>query len=628
MIPSNLEDLEARELFRQMRATEEAIIEKVVELATKGVNGPIADYATQQLANTQRLRETLIRQFGGDFPTEVQLLQAGISAAYRKGGDEALRDLIGKADLVDPINTPAGRATITALTREVADKTASAYNSILRTVPDQYREIIGDVATAAATGRFNTREAVSEALVKQFRRGITVAPANSRGARMSLADYTIMAMRTATARAAVEGHSQALLQNGLNLCMIQLGPRNCDICDGWANKVLSIDGSLSGTVVQPNYGEGPDEIKIKIDGSLPEARAAGWGHPNCRCGIRSFIPGVTKPDPRRIAWDQEGYEAQQRQRDLERQIRDAKLESQLAISPEERARANAKLRAAQQKQRDLLEEKPFLKRQPGRESLQVGPLNVQPRSTNTRGGASGLKRSATEAEYKARLDKEFGNFKKSDGSEWGQPDSPEMQRLFKRYTTNEGYGFNEELRIRANGGDVRSTWDTGTSEAQKKKYLKGADNLAAEVHKAAPTTEDLRLTRYLDGNTANMRATFTGVPPEAFDDPAALADALVGKRYRSDGFFSTSYFDPEGGTPVNPDAYAFYLDVLAPKGSVGVNVDSISQYQGELEVLFAPGVKYTIVDAVPHQPIPDVNGYVAPSGVRVTILLDPESTAG
>lgn len=625
MIPSNLGEDAAWELVQRVKDAEVLVLERIGKMAAQGVNLPAEEYARVQLANVQKLRTQIIRDLSTSYEQVARNAEASISWAYKQGGNAALLDLSAIASVVDSASSPAGRAAVELLSRELSDKLAESYNSVLRSVPDDYRSVIGSVATQGAIGSLTTKQAVDKALVDFFGKGISVAPANSRGARMSLPDYTAMAVRTGAARAAVDGHTQALTANGLNLCMIQLGPRACDICDGWANLVLSVDGTVSGTIEQFNHLTG-GTIKVKVDSSLPTARSRGWGHPNCRCGIKAYIPGVTKTDPRRVAWDEEGYKAQQRQREIERNIRDAKTREALAVSPEDRAAARARVREWQQRQRDHMDSHPYLKRQSVREQI-TGPVKGQFRSTatGTTGPVSTLRRSATEDKLVSRLDSEFKQYKKSDGTEWGQPEGEAVQRLFKRYTTNEGYGFNQELRIRASGG-IRGALDT-TPLSQQKKYLKGADNLAAEIQKAPPTTVDTRLSRYT--RYGSLKQTFPGIPPELFDDPEKLAAALVGKQYQENGFLSTSFFGPRGSEAVNPDKVDVHIDILVPKGAKALNVDPISQYQGELEVLFPPGVKYTVVDATPHvqkNTKYEVNGTPDKTGLRIVILIDPSST--
>ena len=91
---------------------------------------------------------------------------------------------------------------------------------------------------------------------------------------------------------------------------------------------------------------------------------------NCRCSSKTYLPGITEPSElQRPAWDQEGYEAQSRQRQIELGIRQAKTSQAIAITPEGRARAAARVKDGQAVMRAHLAENTYLKRQSSREQL-------------------------------------------------------------------------------------------------------------------------------------------------------------------------------------------------------------------------------------------------------------------
>jgi hypothetical protein len=81
---------------------------------------------------------------------------------------------------------------------------------------------------------------------------------------------------------------------------------------------------------------------------VAEAKAAGWRHPNCRCGWIPYTDGarldgnamLAEPPDRAAAM----YQASQRQRAYERAIRRAAREEDAALTPQ--ARAAARRRAA------------------------------------------------------------------------------------------------------------------------------------------------------------------------------------------------------------------------------------------------------------------------------------------
>lgn len=100
--------------------------------------------------------------------------------------------------------------------------------------------------------------------------------------------------------------------------------------------------------------------------TIDDARAAGLWHPNCGHSISLYISGVTPPKTPRP--DPEGYELRMQQRANERQIRKWKKRESVAITPEAKAKANAKVNEWQKKQRDFIS-KNDRKRDYGREKI-------------------------------------------------------------------------------------------------------------------------------------------------------------------------------------------------------------------------------------------------------------------
>lgn len=345
-----------------------AILQRLSDLLSVGLNNEAIDYQTVQLANIQRFRRELLVELRRLNAEAAATIQATLEKAYGVGSASALADLSALATATSALRAPAVSESLRALATELTGKIEAVSNYVLRQAPDIYQQVVGRAVEQMALGGVSRQQAVQQVLSQLVGDGIMVAPANSNGARMNLTDYVKMATRTGATNAAIEGHSQALLQNGLNLCMIQLGPRPCETCDQWANKILAVDGTAPGLYTLTNLVTGKP-MQVRVEGTLAEARAAGWGHPNCRCGIRAYIPGATPPPQGRLVWDKVGYEAQQRQREVERQIRSYKTEAAIALSPEARAAAASKVSQWQATQRDLMQQYPFLKRQYANEQI-------------------------------------------------------------------------------------------------------------------------------------------------------------------------------------------------------------------------------------------------------------------
>jgi hypothetical protein len=106
--------------------------------------------------------------------------------------------------------------------------------------------------------------------------------------------------------------------------------------------------------------------KVDVYMSLDEARSKGYQHPNCTHSHSAYIPGITKLD--RPKANPDGYDQKQRQRAMERKIREWKRAEALALDPAAKAQARAKVRDWQAQLRTYVKDND-LKRQPGRESL-------------------------------------------------------------------------------------------------------------------------------------------------------------------------------------------------------------------------------------------------------------------
>ena len=91
---------------------------------------------------------------------------------------------------------------------------------------------------------------------------------------------------------------------------------------------------------------------------------------NCRHTDTAYIPGT--PDPEPVKTDEEEAAAEQAQRYNERQIRAWKRREAVAITPQEKSKASAKVRQWQAQQREHLKRNPWLQRRYDREQVRAG----------------------------------------------------------------------------------------------------------------------------------------------------------------------------------------------------------------------------------------------------------------
>lgn len=351
---------DAQALAETYRDAELRLLEIIAEQIGDGLDDD--DWEIQQLARLQGLNEEALGVLAKTNPAAVRDIRAAIGSAYDRGGLAVLQDIpAGGVKAASAVKRNAVAAFVDDLTTGMAQ----AQTAILRTTDDVVRQIIAQTVANTITGTSTRAEAAQAAISSFLGNGIQGIEVG-RGT-MGLPEYAAMAVRTANTRAALRGHTATMQANDLNLVVIHPGPRPCDICDQWARGILSLDDTPAGVLLVPSL-LGGEPIEIEVMGTLAEAEADGFMHPNDRCGIGAFLPGVTDPEViEREPWDQEGYEAQQRQRDIEREIREWKNEAAISLDDERQEDALAKVEEWQQTMRDHLAANDALKRQPGRE---------------------------------------------------------------------------------------------------------------------------------------------------------------------------------------------------------------------------------------------------------------------
>lgn len=267
-------------------------------------------------------------------------LRVALLGAQREGAATALVDLPG-----EPAAQPQGMRGVLLSERRLGAQLAAALQSAPRLLEATLREAVRAGVDEVRAGNLPRRAASQRVLDKLVAQGVT-GFRDKAGRNWSLSSYTEMAVRTETQARALASGDIALRSVGLTQVIVSDSPRECPLCRPYEGKVLDLDGSGSGT--------------------LAEARSNGFQHPNCTHSYSGYQPGITKLEKPKANPD--GYEAKQRQRALERQVRSAKRAEALALDPAAKAAAKARVRDRQAQLRTHVKDK-GLKRQPGRESI-------------------------------------------------------------------------------------------------------------------------------------------------------------------------------------------------------------------------------------------------------------------
>lgn len=346
----------ARKLVELYDVAEASLLELLAHRVQQGIESP--QWAERQLLEVQRTRREAQKLLAQLERKTAPAVQTAVEGAANRGRATAIAQ-VGKAatpipsaqigNLIDPYK-------LTALAADLTGVTTRTNMQILRSVDDIHRRIIADVTAKELAGVGTRQQLADEALREYARRGIT-GFIDRAGRRWEMSSYVEMASRAAAMNASIEGHVQQLASQGHDLVIVSDVPQECAQCRRYEGRVLSIWGSVAGSVTEDGK---------TIAGSLQQARDNGLFHPGCRHSIALYVPGVTRSFGETA--DPQGDRDRQKLRALERRVRAAKREELAAITPEGKRVARAKVKAAQ---KDIAEHvaTSTAKRQRNRESI-------------------------------------------------------------------------------------------------------------------------------------------------------------------------------------------------------------------------------------------------------------------
>ncbi|GAA4176553.1 phage minor capsid protein [Gryllotalpicola koreensis] len=262
-------------------------------------------------------------------------------------GTQAAAAMLGAADHLPRASgfglAPASVNAAIALRLDLTNKLEALNQRILRFDSDAYQRMVSLISPDVLTGT-STLQVTQRAIVQRFlNEGIT-GFVDKADRNWRIGSYAEMATRTATQRAWQDAAVAQMQASGVSLVSIIASLSACSRCRPWAGLVLSSDGTL-GDVTVPDARTGAPTV-IHIDGTLQQARDGGWGHPNDKCSVVGYLPGVTQlQDPSTL--DPAMEKAQDRLRALERQVRQSKRDAATALDPRARAEALADVKATQ-----------------------------------------------------------------------------------------------------------------------------------------------------------------------------------------------------------------------------------------------------------------------------------------
>jgi hypothetical protein len=287
------EDL-AAEVARLYEDAEAALLERIAKALEEDLDSP--RWAELKLAAIGNLR-TAVETVTDALQTDTDgAVRRALIEAYNRGRQAAVAELgaldIGR-ELVARETVPNAPA-VDRLAASMAQDTRPVYARITRAVVDGYRRVVARASGNVLLGTMTRRDAAQRALDQFAARGIT-AFTDSAGRNWEMASYAEMAVRSVTARAAVDGHVDALAEIGVGLVIVSDAPLECPLCRQWEGEVLALSGPSGPRTVRSEHMDPPDQprrgllrlrgpaptVAVHVAGTLLEARAAGLFHPNC-----------------------------------------------------------------------------------------------------------------------------------------------------------------------------------------------------------------------------------------------------------------------------------------------------------------------------------------------------------
>ncbi|MFC8432246.1 phage minor capsid protein [Streptomyces sp. NPDC057253] len=378
--PAMAEDL-AREVGLLYQDAEAALLERLAAALEADIESP--RWAELKLAAIGNLR-TAVESVADALQRDTDgAVRRALVEAYNRGRQAAVAELgaldIGR-ELVARQTVPNAPA-VDRLAASLARDTRPVYARITRVVMDVYQRITGRASGNVLLGTVTRRQASQRALDQFAARGVTGFVDRS-GRSWDMASYAEMAVRSVTARAAIEGHVDALGEIGVGLVMVSDAPLECPLCAKWEGEVLTLSGQSGPHTVRAEHVAPPEQprrgllrrrgpaptVAVHVAGSLLEARAAGLFHPNCRHSLSAYLPGVSTRPPHH-ATPGTTYADTQRQREIERHIRRWKRTAAAAMDDDARRKANAKVRQWQAAMREHVAAHEHLRRKPQREQI-------------------------------------------------------------------------------------------------------------------------------------------------------------------------------------------------------------------------------------------------------------------
>lgn len=216
-----------------------------------------------------------------------------------------------------------------------------------------YTEMLRRADIFAQSGSFTIPQAVDMAANDFLSAGLNCVE-YSNGNRVNIASYAEMALRTSSSEVTRQANGDVRDELGEYLVVSNVIGITCPICQKWQGKVM----------IDDVYSNGKPDGKHKL---VSESKTDGFMHPNCRHQLFMYIEGVTNvADLPNDVQTRERYDAEQKQRYYERQIRKYKRLRDGAVDPANRKKYDARVKEWTAKHDEHIAKHDYLRKNPKR----------------------------------------------------------------------------------------------------------------------------------------------------------------------------------------------------------------------------------------------------------------------
>lgn len=300
----------------------------------------------------QAIEQVLRRFFSeGERKADIKMPKNGINAG-----------MVGREPPQETQFFGMNKKKLDALVESTKNDFEDVQSAVYRKMDDVYRQTIFKTAYQMASGTISLDKAIDKAVESFLDKGIDCIIYKN-GRCVNVADYAEMALRTASHRATLLGEGSKRDDLGVHLVFVSAHANSCKLCLPWQGQIL----------IDDVFSHPSDDYMAKYKGKyelLSKAIKEGLLHPNCRHTLATYFEGVTRlPEPQNPKEALDNYNNEQKQRQLEREVRKCKRIYAGTVEKSDKKKASVDLRQAQKNLRDFLKEHPEFKRHYHREKV-------------------------------------------------------------------------------------------------------------------------------------------------------------------------------------------------------------------------------------------------------------------